>query len=145
VTHYEHTQIGYLMIVTLFLAAGVVAGLGAIVQGGWIAFVIAAILFLTTAAFYRLTIKIDDQTLRASFGMGLIRRTISLEQIVDCEPIRIRWWYGWGIHLTPYGWLYNISGWDAVAITLRCGRKLSLGTDDPQGLVAAIRRFASAK
>jgi hypothetical protein len=133
------------MIVGFALAAVVVAGLGAIVHGGWIALVIAGALLLTIALFYKLTIRIDNQTLGASFGIGLIQRTISLEQIADCEPIRIRWWYGWGIHLTPYGWLYNISGWDAVAITLRGGRKLSLGTDDPQGLVAAIRRFASAK
>jgi hypothetical protein len=44
-----------------------------------------------------------------------------------------------GIHLTPCGWLYNVSGFDAVAITLRDGRKFALGTDDPHGLVAAIR------
>jgi hypothetical protein len=49
-----------------------------------------------------------------------------------------------GIHLTPYGWLYNFSGLDAVAITLRNGRKFELGTDDPQGLVDAIRRFIGA-
>ena len=66
-----------------------------------------------------------------------------LAEIVGCEPIRIRWWYGWGIHLTPYGWLYNVSGFDAVAITLRDGGKFAFGTDDPHGLVDAIRRSAS--
>jgi len=59
--------------------------------------------------------------------------------IAACGPIRIRWWYGWGIHLTPYGWLYNVSELDAVAITLRNGRKFALGTDDPDGLATAIR------
>jgi hypothetical protein len=34
---------------------------------------------------------------------------------------------------------YNVSGFDAVAITLRDGRKFALGTDDPHGLIAAIR------
>ena len=29
---------------------------------------------------------------------------------------------------TPYGWLYNVAGWDAVAITLQVGRKFALGT-----------------
>jgi hypothetical protein len=75
----------------------------------------------------------------------LIKKEVSVAEIVAAEPIRIRWWYGWGIHLTPYGWLYNIGGWDAVVIALRSGRKFALGTDDPHGLVAAIRRFASAK
>jgi len=78
-----------------------------------------------------------------SFGISVIRKRVGLAEIVGCEPIRIRWWYGWGIHLTPYGWLYNVSGFDAVAITLRDGRKFAFGTDDPDGLVDAIRRYTS--
>jgi len=50
---------------------------------------------------------------------------------------------GWGVHLTPCGWLYNVSGLDAVAITLRDGRKFALGTDDPHGLLAALRAAIS--
>ena len=64
---------------------------------------------------------------------------VLLAGIAECEPIRVRWWYGWGIHLTPYGWLYNVSGLDAVAITLRNGRKFALGTNDPDGFGDAIR------
>jgi hypothetical protein len=79
----------------------------------------------------------------ASFGPGIIRKKVRLAEIVRCDPIRIRWWYGWGIHLTPYGWLYNVSGFNAVAITLRDGRKIAFGTDDPHGLVDAIRHNTS--
>ncbi len=68
--------------------------------------------------------------LLASFGIGLIKKKVPLAQIIACAPIRIRWWYGW---------LYNVSGLDAVAITLRTGRKFALGTDDPHGLAAAIQ------
>jgi hypothetical protein len=68
---------------------------------------------------------------------------VRLSEIVGSKPIRIRWWYGWSIHLTPYGWLYNVSGFDAVAITLRDGRKFALGTDDPYGLTTAIRAVIS--
>ncbi len=75
--------------------------------------------------------------------MGLICKKIPLAEIAACEPIRIRWWYGWGIHLTLYGWLYNVSGFDAVAIKLRDGRKFALGTDDPDGLATAIRSSLS--
>jgi hypothetical protein len=39
-----------------------------------------------------------------------------------------------------FGWLYNVAGWDAVVITLGNGRKFALGTDDPHGLVSAIKR-----
>ncbi|HEX4707349.1 MAG TPA: hypothetical protein VH229_06415 [Candidatus Udaeobacter sp.] len=97
------------------------------------------ILVIALVLFYKLRISIDGETLCASFGIGIIRKKVRLAEIGGCDPIRIRWWYGWGIHLTPYGWLYNVSGFDAVAITLRDGRKFALGTNDPKGLAAAIR------
>jgi hypothetical protein len=109
-------------------------------------FLALSIVFLITiVAFYKLTITIDDEILCASLGIGLVRKKVALAEIAACEPIRIRWWYGWGIHLTPYGWLHNVAGLDAVAITLRDGRKFALGTDDPDELVEAIRRFSSAE
>jgi len=101
--------------------------------------IISTILLICLVLFYRLKITIEDETLCASFGPGVIRKRVRLAEIVGCDPIRIRWWYGWGIHLTPCGWLYNVSGFDAVAIRLHDGRRFALGTDDPQGLVDAIR------
>jgi hypothetical protein len=139
VTRYEHTQIGHVIIWSLL--AIIVIG-----SGGFIAssfrreptVIVSMILLVCLVLFYKLRITIDDQTLCASFGAGIIRKRIRLAEIVGCEPIRIRWWYGWGIHLTPCGWLYNVSGFNAVAITLRDGRKFALGTDDPHGLTTAI-------
>ena len=101
--------------------------------------IVSVVLLITLALFYKLTITINEETLSASFGIGMIRKRVSVAEIAACEPIRIRWWYGWGIHLTPYGWLYNVSGLDAVAITLRNGRKFALGSDDPHGLADALR------
>jgi hypothetical protein len=110
-----------------------------------ISVIVSILLLITIAGFYKLTIMIDTEVLRWSFGIGVISKKVPIAEIAACEPIRIRWWYGWGIHLTPYGWLYNVAGWNAVAITLRNGRKFALGTDDPQGLTEAIRRLASAR
>jgi len=141
---YEHSQIGYLTICVLFGAAVFVAVMGIIApadqSGLRLTAVIEMILLICAILFSKLTIKIDDETLRACFAMGFICKKVPLAEIAMCELIRIRWWYGWGIRLTPYGWLYNVSGLDAVAITLGNGRKFALGTDDPHGLVAAIRR-----
>jgi hypothetical protein len=105
--------------------------------------VVSIILLVCLVLFYKLRITIGDETLYASFGPGIIRKRVRLAEIVGCDPIRIRWWYGWGIHLTPCGWLYNVSGFNAVAITLRDGKKFALGTDDPYGLTQAIRRYTS--
>jgi hypothetical protein len=147
VTRYEHTQIGYLIICILFAATVVVTMTGIVAPSHRGVLLIDAtiefILLTCVIVFSKLTIKIDEQTLQACFGIGLICKKVPLTEIIGCEPIRIRWWYGWGIHLTPYGWLYNVSGFDAVAITLRNGRRFALGSDDADGLVTAIRRFSS--
>jgi hypothetical protein len=145
VSEYEHTQTGYFLIWVLLIGSAATLVIGASNPTHWISFVITIVLLLSIAAFYKLTIKIDTEKLRATLGLGFIRKEVRVADIAACEPIRIRWWYGWGIHFTPYGLLYNVSGWDAVAIRLRNGRLFALGTDDPQGLVAAIRRLASAR
>ncbi|PYJ63362.1 MAG: hypothetical protein DMF42_05245 [Verrucomicrobia bacterium] len=144
---YEHTQIGYLTICALFGAAAFVAITGIVApadrHGLLISAMIEVTLLICAIVFTKLTIKIDDKTLRALLGVGVIRKRVPMAETAGCEPIRIRWWYGWGIHLTPYGWLYNVSGLDAVAITLRNGRKFALGTEHPHELSAAIRSLLS--
>jgi len=135
-TRYQHTQIGHAIVWSLLAII-------LIVNGGLghpaLPLAVSIMLLVCLILFYRLNVTIDDEMLCASFGPGIIRKRVPLVDIVSCEPIRIRWWYGWGIHVTPCGWLYNVSGFDAVAITLRDGRKLALGTDDPHGLTAGIR------
>ena len=135
-TRYEHTQIGHVIIWSLL---AIILTASSELIGHRAPPVIVSILLLCFVLFYKLSITIDDATLAASFGLSIIRKKVRLAEIVGCEPIRIRWWYGWGIHLTPCGWLYNVSGFDAVAITLRNGKKMALGTDDPHGLGDAIR------
>lgn len=138
---YEHTQTGHVLICGLFVGAFAIA-FGRFFQTSSareISLVISILLLITIVVFYELTITIAGATLCASFGIGLVRKKVALAEIASCEAIRIRWWYGWGIHLTPYGWLYNVAGWDAVVITLRNDKKFALGTDDPNGLVVAIQ------
>jgi hypothetical protein len=135
-TRYQHTQIGHAIVWSLLAIILIVnGGLGHHAPP----LAVSIMLLVCLILFYRLNVTIDDETLCASFGPGIIRKRVPLADIVRCEPIRIRWWYGWGIHVTPCGWLYNVSGFDAVAITLRDGRKFALGTDDPQELTAGIR------
>jgi len=137
VTRYEHTQVGHVIIWSL-LAIILIAS-GGLIGHHAPPVIFSMILLACLVLFYRLKVTIESETLCASFGLGIIRKKVRLAEIVGCEPIRIRWWYGWGIHLTPCGWLYNVSGFDAVAITLRNGKRFALGTDDPHGLIAAIR------
>ncbi|GAG15107.1 unnamed protein product, partial [marine sediment metagenome] len=87
-----------------------------------------------------LTVEIDGSRLRWFFGIGLIRKSRELVEIESVEVVRNSWIWGWGIRLTPHGWLYNVSGFDAVEIQLTGGKKFRIGTDDPQGLQRAIQQ-----
>jgi hypothetical protein len=141
VTRYEHTQTGHVIIWSLLPAIALVASSSGFFGSSSHRVAPAVVLIILLGSlvlFYKIRITIQDETLCASFGLGIIRKQVPLEEIAACEPIRIKWWYGWGIHLTPYGWLYNVSGLNAVAITLRNGRKFALGTDDPHGLADAL-------
>jgi hypothetical protein len=137
--NYQHTQFGSVIV----FCTGVI-GLAMLLASSsrpnpanylWI----GVLSLLIGALFSTLTIAIDNGMLRARFGPGLIRKTVKLAEIASARSIPVRWWYGWGIHVTPHGWLYNVSGWEAVEITLRNGRRFCLGTDEPEDLLKAIR------
>lgn len=137
---YSHTQNGYLMISIsgVVLAAMAFAFLGN-QREGWLIGAVMIILVATTWLFSSLTVKIDNGQLKFSFGPGWIRKTIELSTIADCRPGKSAWYNGWGIHLTNKGWLYNVSGWEVVEITLKNGHKIFLGTDEPETLTQAIK------
>jgi lipid-A-disaccharide synthase-like uncharacterized protein len=88
--------------------------------------------------FYRLETVIDQTEIRISFGIGLIKKKIALGEIEQTEAVRNTFWYGWGIRLTPHGWMWNIAGYDAVQLTLKSGKKFRIGTDNAQLLKSEI-------
>jgi hypothetical protein len=88
VTRYKHTQIGHVVIWAV-LVISVVVAIGTISQPSRsheISVVISLLLLVTIPLFCKLRIEIDDQTLLASFGIGLIRKKVPLGQIIACEP-----------------------------------------------------------
>ena len=139
VRRYHHTQFGTVIVVSLLLSAVLFAGLGMMTGLTPLAVIGPVLMAGSLALFYALTVEIDTTHLLFRFGVGLIRKRIPLAEIVDARPVRNSWLYGWGIHRTPRGWLYNVSGWEAVEITLASGKRLRLGTDEPRRLAPAIQ------
>lgn len=131
---YRHTQIGFVILFSLAIGALIVIGVG-----GRMAGLLLAALLLTAFLFSTLTVEVGEENLAFFFGPGFLRRSIPLKSIRSFQVVRNPWWYGWGIHFTPHGWLYNVSGWEAVELELEDGRRLRIGTDEPQRLVQALR------
>ena len=88
--------------------------------------------------FSSLHVEVDDTTLRWYFGRGVPKFSIPLHEIQDARVVKNSWIYGLGIHLTPSGWLYNVSGSKAVEVTRLNGKRVRIGTDEPDALLAAI-------
>ena len=96
------------------------------------------VLVVCLALFYKLTVSIDEKYLRLKFGFGLIRKKFPLEDIVSCEAVKTAWYSGWGIHGWGKQWLYNVSGFDAVKVTMKDGRIAWIGTDEREELLRAL-------
>lgn len=138
---YAHRQYGKVL---LAFAAVFLLGLT-----GWLVFagellpalIVSAFTVLLLACFSWLTVEVHAQSVRLSFGLGWIKKDIPLDTVESTEIVQTKWWWGWGIRLTPDGWMWNISGFDAVRLHKTDGRSFTIGTDDAKKLKGAIDRM----
>lgn len=87
----------------------------------------------------RLTTRVDSDAVSWAFGWGWPGGSIPLAEIASVEGTETNLLEGWGIHWTIWhGWLWNAGGFQAVEMTKRNGSRVTIGTDDPQGLYEAI-------
>ncbi|MCK5108742.1 MAG: hypothetical protein KAR25_03540 [Methanosarcinales archaeon] len=140
VKHYQHTQIGYLLIIALAIVPLFIAYRMTVHGFSWIDFSAIALIGVFLVLFATLTVVIEEDVLRIRFGPGILRKNFSLEDVESCRVVKNPWYYGWGIHITPHGWLYNVSGSYAVEIKMKTGTKYRIGTDVPNDLETAIRQ-----
>jgi hypothetical protein len=134
---YTHTQVGTVIWVSMAAGAALFLGLGLLFFKPLLA--AAPIFVIAGWLFHSLRIEVTETEVRWRFGPGLVRKSVPRGEITSAQPVRTSFIEGWGIHASRFGWLYNVSGYDAVAITLRDGRQFALGTDEPQELAAALR------
>jgi len=137
---YKHTQFAW---TTLSILVGLAAILfiGMLVAGfGLMPVYVIAFVALIGVLFGSLTVMVDEHLITCRFGPGPIRKRFLVADVVSAEPARNAWWWGWGIRLTPRGWLFNVSGLDAVELTMITGKHYRIGTNDPKGLARAIDR-----
>ena len=145
---YRHTQAGSLMRVSFAVAilgflVGAMVAASSDPKMMAVLLVLALVMFLVMLLFHALTVEVARGYLTIRFGVGLIRKRWPLKDIESAEAVRNRWWYGWGIRLTPQGWLFNVSGSDAVQVRLNNGKQVRIGTDEPVKLRRAIEAAAA--
>lgn len=143
---YRHTQTGWLMIgvfaALLPLELAIARSCG---QPGPI-LALVLVLALIFSQFFWMTVVVRDGRVVILSGTGHFSKTVDLVDVASAEPVRNRWWYGWGIRCLGFGlngakpgWLINVSGLDAVELTYKDGGVLRIGTDEPMILTDAIQ------
>jgi hypothetical protein len=140
---YQHTQnaqavLHVALVVLLAITLALVSsGANSVLFGAGL--LIAVGVLLT----HSLTVTVDAKTIQLRLGNGLIRRTIALADVEAVDPRTID--RGLPVRKTAEGWIFAVSGGDAITIRLReRGTCIVIGTDDPVDLLLAIREHMSA-
>lgn len=150
---YKHTQIGYLMICTTLIVLAFFAWLQIMARAeppsvdsgtNFAMTAIMALILVILASFSTLTVAIDARLLKIRFGWGIFSKTFRLAEIASVKKVKNHWYYGWGIRLWfwPKMWIFNVSGFDAIELTMKNGKIYRIGTDEPNMLSEALRKFA---
>ncbi|NQV49871.1 MAG: hypothetical protein HQ507_05220 [Candidatus Marinimicrobia bacterium] len=142
-TNYKHSQRGILLPYVLSFAALISIAMLLLMPAESAMLGVSVLLLVLLICLYlfrSLTVEITSDRLTVWFGSGLIRKSIPLEDIIDARIVRNPWFYGWGIRFIPHGWMFNVSGFDAVELELKNKRKFRVGSDEANELVTALRR-----
>ena len=138
--NYKHTQIGYLMIFTLFFV--VILFWTILLQDDHnpnIFYIMWLVLFILSS-FLSLKVVIDDTYLKIKFWYWIFRKSFLLSKIISVKIVKNHWYYWWGIRY--WFWsnmtIYNISGFNAIEIKMENSKIYRIGTDEPEKLEKAI-------
>lgn len=96
---------------------------------------VTAVLFL---GFRSLMVTVTPSELELAYSLGWPSKRLERSRIVSVEPLEVPWWDDGGIGLISKGWMWNIWGIETVQLTFSDGRRLLIGTDDPEGLTSAL-------
>ena len=138
---YKNTQFGALTIIILLLVGLLIAPitLSLLDEGRLlVVLIMIALYLLVLALFYALTVQISDGKLKFWFGIGLISKTYSLNEIQSTQEVKDPWYYFWGVKSIPGGWLYAIAPGNALEIVLKNGKIVHLGTNQSKKLKEAM-------
>lgn len=98
------------------------------------------VLVVVGLAFERLHIYDDGDALAVRLGpLPLFRTRIHYRDIASASPDRTRLIDGLGIHyILGRGWTYNVWGFGCAKVTLRNGKTIRIGTDEPRKLASFL-------
>ena len=95
----------------------------------------------SVVAFSTMTCTVGGEEFRVACGLlGWPGKRVGLDDIAGVLPTKTALISGFGIRITTRGWLYSVSGRDAVIVGLRDGKQFLIGSDEPVKLADAINQ-----
>ena len=135
---YQNRQLALWIFVMMFVFIVYLIWIASTIDSWWFIWLWSTFTILLGALFWCLEVKVNADEILLSYGFGFINKKIQRQQILQVEVVRNAWWYGLGIRLTPHGWMWSISGLDAIELTYQDGNKFRIGTNQPRGLYQAL-------
>lgn len=155
---YRHTQVGYRTML-VFLVVGsaftlyVAQALWSWRQAGGVRSVFAEgflllSLFMTflNVAGAVLTVKVTTENIEVRFPFAILKTRVPIGKISDLRRAEAVWVTGFGYRFDLFGNVtWHVEGSEGVKLELACGKYLTIGTNDPEGLENAIRQALEDK
>ncbi|XQF92307.1 hypothetical protein ACOBV9_13465 [Pseudoalteromonas espejiana] len=135
---YQHKQYAVFIFFVLAWIGGFVALAWNLIGADVPLMVFAGVLVLVGFLFHGLTVKVTDETISWAFGPGVAGQKLILSDIIEAKAVQNSYRHGIGIRITHDGWVYSVSGFSAVQLTLKDGSVYRVGTNDQQGVLSAL-------
>lgn len=135
--------VGIVPVVVVFqqLFAGELFVEGSASDAGKIVLAGSASLFMLLFWLFRLETHIDSERIHFRF-VPFVNKEVSWSDVKKAEVVNYGFVGGWGIRWgTQYGTVYNVKGNKGLALELRDGKRLVLGTQKEEELAAFIRQL----
>ncbi len=108
----------------------------------WLSFLAifsVTVIYLVVLTLTRLRVRVGPGSIDLKFRLGWPTKSIDRAAVTGVDRHRNSWLEGWGIRKVRRGWMWNVWGLDSVELRLDSGKVFRIGTDDVDGLIAAIR------
>ncbi|WP_372812041.1 hypothetical protein, partial [Pseudoalteromonas nigrifaciens] len=115
---YQHKQYALFIFFVLAWIGGFVALAWNLIGADGPLMVFAGILVLVGFLFHGLTVKVNDTHISWAFGPGVAGQSIALADIAEAKAVQNSYRHGIGIRITHDGWIYTVSGFSAIQLTL---------------------------
>lgn len=136
---YRHRQVGTSILVLVGIPSVVLVIMALLGEAEAVMLVVLVMLVAAMILFGSLTVEVRSDALVLWFGPGVVRKRFDLAAIRGVRTVENAWLAGWGVRRLPNGWLYNVSGLDAVELEMEDGKRHRIGTDRPRELETALR------